>query len=191
MACTAWEKVPGFWLCSKSCPEGGAGKEQGCQNPQPRPCTCTVSSHQFLNQACRCSHSTDKSPVFLRARPRPTASAHEVLTLHSIQPCKVALSRSPPDRRGPSREGVTPGLEPLLQQPEYLIHNRPWTLWPHAWHRVGLAANVWSPSKAPLRTRWGLVPREAAGPSKITPGEASRAARPTSWQALGPAPDTP
>lgn len=165
---TAWEKVLGVWLCSKSCPEGGAGKEQRCQNLQPRP--CTVSSHQFLNQACRCSHGTDKSPVFPRARPRPTASAHEVLTSHSIQPCKVALSRSPPDRRGPSREGVMPGLEPLLQHPEYLIHNRPWTLccclqpqglWPHAWHRVGFTANMCgAPARPPQEQGRGLYPEK-------------------------------
>lgn len=67
--------------------------------------------------------------------------------------------------------------------------------WPHAWHRAGLVVNRHEGlSKAPLRTGVGAVPREAAGPSKITQGEAPSTARPRtnlrSWQASGPGVDT-
>lgn len=60
----------------------------------------------------------------------------------------------------------------------------------HPGHRTGLAVNgCEGPSKAPLRKGTGAVPREAAGPSKITQGEVPSTARPRTnlrpWQVLG------
>ena len=149
---------------SESWPDSGAGasgKERGCWSPQlrlqclcharsalasfPTPSTCTGGrGNRLWPSRCEMSHC---APVFPWARPSLRGSAHRHGPI-SPQPCKVALTQSPPCRRG---EGGGPDPEPGQAPGASLWHEACLTPNGHQTLSCHLGPRAWlAPS-----TEWG------------------------------------
>lgn len=149
---------------SESWPDSGAGasgKERGYWSPQlrlqclcharsalasfPTPSTCTGGrGNRLWPSRCEMSHC---APVFPWARPSLRGSAHRHGPI-SPQPCKVALTQSPPCRRG---EGGGPDPEPGQAPGASLWHEACLTPNGHQTLSCHLGPRAWlAPS-----TEWG------------------------------------